>query len=110
LPNPNPPENSFGKAESTELALEFRQFLLWRNPTSPATTIPNKKRENPRQIKKECVVARRGRSGTAEAEEHAFQRVLERMLSRDGIRRGAYDYISHHHILGACHIHYLTLF
>ncbi len=56
------------------------------------------------------MVARRGRNGTAEAEEHAFQRVLERMLSRDGIRRGAYDYISHQHILGAYHIHYLTLF
>ena len=53
------PENSFGKTESTELALEFRQFLLWRNPTSPATTIPKKKKS--RQIKKECVVARRGR-------------------------------------------------
>ena len=49
-------------------------------------------------------MARRGRNGTAEAEEHAFQRVLERMLCRDGIRIGAYDYISHHHILGACHI------
>ena len=62
------PENSFRKTESTELVLEFRQFLLWRNPTSPATTIQNKKRENPRQIKTECVVARQGRSGTAEAE------------------------------------------
>ena len=51
-----------------------------------------------------------GGHGEAEAEEHASQRVLERMLSRDGIRRGAYDYISRHHILGACHIHYLTLF
>jgi hypothetical protein len=50
------------------------------------------------------VVARRGRNGTAEAEEYAFQRVLERMLSRDGIRRGAYDYISHYHILGACEV------
>jgi hypothetical protein len=86
------------------LVLEFRQFLLWRNPTSPATTIPKKKKLESRQIKIECVVARRGRNGTAEAEEHAFQRVLERMLSRDGIRRGAYDYISHYCTLGACHI------
>src|SRR3989344_6510301 len=46
-------------------------FSLRRNPTSPATTIQNKKRENSRQIKIECVVARRGRNGTAEAEEHA---------------------------------------
>ena len=36
------PKNSFAKISSTELALEFRQFLLWRNPTSPATTIPKK--------------------------------------------------------------------
>ncbi|MEI7709739.1 MAG: hypothetical protein WCI76_03430 [bacterium] len=36
------PKNSFAKTSSTELALEFRQFLLWRNPTSPATTIPKK--------------------------------------------------------------------
>jgi len=63
-----------------------------------------KKKMGSRQIKTECVVARRGWNGTAEAEEHAFQRVLERMLSRDGIRRGAYNYISHHHILGACEI------
>jgi hypothetical protein len=50
------------------------------------------------------VVARRGQNGTAEAEEHAFQRVLERMLSRDGIRRGAYDYISHYRERGACEV------
>ena len=50
------------------------------------------------------MVARRGRNGTAEAEEHAFQRVLERMLCRDGIRIGAYDYISHYREHGACHI------
>ena len=40
------PENSFRKTESEELALEFRQFLLWRNPTSPATTIPKKENES----------------------------------------------------------------
>jgi len=50
------------------------------------------------------------RGGEARAERNSrsggtrSQRVLERMLSRDGICRGAYDYISHHHILGACHI------
>ena len=62
------PENSLAKPSPSNGYLEFRQFLLWRNPTSPATTIPNSKRENPRQIKIECVVARRGRNGTAEAE------------------------------------------
>jgi len=40
------PENSFRKTESEELVLEFRQFLLWRNPTSPATTIPKKENGN----------------------------------------------------------------
>ena len=60
------------------------------------------KKRNPRQIKTECVVAGEGRNGTAEAEEHAFQRVLKRMLCRDGIRRGAYDFISHYHARGAC--------
>ena len=91
------------------MALEFRQFLLWRNPTSPATTIPNQKIGTPAK-------QNRMRGGETRAERNSrsvgtrSQRVLERMLSRDGIRRGAYDYISHHHILGACHIHYLTLF
>src|SRR3990167_5531051 len=37
-------------------------FSLRRNPTSPATPTHNKKRENSRQIKTECVVARRGRT------------------------------------------------
>ena len=43
-----------------------------------------------------------GGHGEAGAEEHAFQRVLERMPSRDGIRIGAYDYTSHHHAREAC--------
>jgi len=68
LQNPFPQKIVFAKLRPPNWHLEFRQFLLWRNPTSPATTIPNQKRENPRQIKTECVVARRGRSGTAEAE------------------------------------------
>ncbi|OHB10580.1 MAG: hypothetical protein A3H52_03150 [Candidatus Zambryskibacteria bacterium RIFCSPLOWO2_02_FULL_39_26] len=48
--------------------LEFRQFLLWRNPTSPATTIQNKKRENPRQTKQNAWWRSEGGHGTAEAE------------------------------------------
>ena len=43
----------------------------------------------------------RGRSDTAEAEGHAFWRVVERMLGRGGIRIGAYDYISHYCERGA---------
>ena len=61
-----------------------------------------KKETESAEHKTECVVARRERNGTAEAEEHAPQRVLERMLSRDGIRRGVYDYISHYRERGAC--------
>ncbi|MDO8505625.1 MAG: hypothetical protein Q7S48_03545, partial [bacterium] len=30
--------------------------------------------------------------------------LVERRLCRDGIRRGAYDYISHYHTLRACDI------
>ncbi|MEI8174962.1 MAG: hypothetical protein WCG28_03360 [bacterium] len=82
------PESGFGKTES---AFEFRQFLLWRNPTSPATTIQNQKRENPRQIKTECVVARRGRSDGAGTEPNTLRCSVEWTLRRDGI-------------------HYLTLF
>jgi len=53
---------------------------------------------------------KRMRGGEARAERNSrsggtrSQRVLERMLSRDGIRIGAYDYISHHHARGACDI------
>ena len=97
------PENSFRKTESTELALEFRQFLLWRNPTSPATTIPNQKRENPRPTKKNAWW--RGEGGATERERKNAvvpDSILKWTLRRDGIRRGAYDYISHHHTLCAC--------
>ncbi|MBU0636664.1 hypothetical protein KKH16_00445, partial [Patescibacteria group bacterium] len=50
------------------------------------------------------------RGGEARAERNSrsggtrSQRVLERMLSRDGIRRGAYDYISHYRERGACEV------
>ena len=98
------PENSFRKTKSTELALEFRQFLLWRNPHSPATTIPKKQNLNRRQTKQNAWW--RGESGhrTAEAERHCFRSVSERMLGCDGIRRGAYRLVWLHHALRACHI------
>ena len=101
--NPKQNQPKFCKTSSTELALEFRQFLLWRNPTSPATTIQNQKR-NPPPNKKECVVARRGRSDGAGTEPNTLRCSVEWTLRRDGIRRGAYDYISHCHALRACHI------
>ena|SRR3989344_5630643 len=71
LPNQNPQKNSFGKTESEELALRIPSISPL-GETRPRPPPPYKiKRENPRQIKIECVVARRGRNGTAEAEEHA---------------------------------------
>ncbi|KKR45414.1 MAG: hypothetical protein UT81_C0014G0031, partial [Parcubacteria group bacterium GW2011_GWA2_40_14] len=63
------PENSFGKTESTELALRIPSVSpLKEKPDLARHHHTKSKRENPRQIKTECVVARRGRSGTAEAE------------------------------------------
>ena len=99
------PKNSFAKTSSIELALEFRQFLLWRNPTSPATTIPNQKRENPRQTKKNAWW--RGEGGAEQQKRRQTvvpDSLVERRLCRDGIHRGAYDLVSSHHTLRACHI------
>jgi hypothetical protein len=99
------PKNSFAKTSSTELALEFRQFLLWRNPTSPATTIP--KKENGSRGKSKQNAWWRGEGGATERERKNTvvpDSVLKWTLRRDGIRRGAYDYISHHHTLGACEV------
>ena len=98
------PKNSFAKTSSIELALEFRQFLLWRNPTSPATTIP--KKENGSRGKSKQNAWWRGEGGATERERsraHSLSSV-EWTLRRDGICRGAYDYISHHHTLRACDI------
>jgi hypothetical protein len=99
------PKNSFAKTSSTELALEFRQFLLWRNPPSPATTIPKKKKLNRRQTKQNAWW--RGEGGATERERRNTvvpDSILKWTLRRDGICRGAYDYISHHHTLCACDI------
>ncbi len=99
------PKNSFAKTSSTELALEFRQFLLWRNPTSPATTIP--KKENGSRGKSKQNAWWRGEGGATERERRNTvvpDSILKWTLRRDGIRRGAYDYISHHHTLRACDI------
>jgi hypothetical protein len=99
------PKNSFAKTSSTELALEFRQFLLWRNPTSPATTIP--KKENGSRGKSKQNAWWRGEGGAEQQKRRQTvvpDSLVERRLCRDGIRRGAYDYISHHHTLRACDI------
>ena len=99
------PKNSFAKTSSTELALEFRQFLLWRNPTSPATTIP--KKENGSRGKSKQNAWWRGEGGAEQQKRRQTvvpDSLVERRLCRDGIRRGAYDYISHHHALRACDI------
>jgi len=99
------PKNSFAKTSSTELALEFRQFLLWRNPTSPATTIP--KKENGSRGKSKKNAWWRGEGGAEQQKRRqtvVSDSLVERRLCRDGIRRGAYDYISHRHALRACDI------
>jgi len=98
------PKNSFAKTSSIELALEFRQFLLWRNPTSPATTIP--KKGNGSRGKSKQNAWWRGEGGATERERSRAHSLcsVEWTLRRDRIRRGAYDYISHHHTLRACHI------
>ena len=99
------PENSFRKTESTELALEFRQFLLWRNPTSPAATIP--KIEKGSRGKSKQNAWWRGEGGAEQQKRRqtvVSDSLVERRLCCDGIRRGAYDLLSHHHTLRACHI------
>ncbi len=110
LPNPNP------------------QKIVWQNRVHRiGTRIPSvsplekpdlarhhhteKRKLESRQIKIECVVARRGRTrNSGSGAEHHFWCSVERTLSRDGIRIGAYDLLSHYRARGACHIHYLTLF
>jgi len=92
----------FGKTESTELALEFRQFLLWRNPTSPVTTIP--KKENGSRGKSKQNAWWRGEGGAEQQKRRqtvVSDSLVERRLCRDGIRRGAYNYISNYKSLGA---------
>jgi len=99
------PKNSFAKTSSTELALEFRQFLLWRNPTSPATTIP--KKENGSRGKSKQNAWWRGEGGAEQQKRRqtvVSDSLVERRLCRDGIRRGAYDYILNYHARGACDI------
>ena len=99
------PKNSFAKTSSTELALEFRQFLLWRNPTSPATTIP--KKENGSRGKSKKNVWWRGEGGATERERRNTvvpDSIPKWTLRRDGIRREAYDLVSSHHALRACDI------
>ena len=99
------PKNSFAKTSSTELALEFRQFLLWRNPTSPATTIP--KKENGSRGKSKQNAWWRGEGGAEQQKRRqtvVLDSLVERRLCRDGIRRGAYHLVSNHHTLRACHI------
>jgi len=88
------------------LTLEFRQFLPQRrNPTSPATTIP--KKENGSRGKSKKNAWWRGEGGATERERKntvVSDSILKWTLRRDGIRRGAYDYISLHHTLRACDI------
>ncbi|MBM3204656.1 hypothetical protein FJZ48_01590 [Candidatus Uhrbacteria bacterium] len=95
------PKNSFAKTSSIELALEFRQFLLWRNPTSPATTIPKKENGSRGKSKQNAWWRGEGEAMERERSRAHFLCSVEWTLRRDGIRRGAYDLGSHHHALRA---------
>ena len=81
--------NTCKKLESSLVKLppsKFRQFLP-QGETRPSLhhRHTEKRKSESRQTKKNWTVVGRGRSDTAEAEEHAFQRVLERMLGRGGM-------------------------
>lgn len=65
-----------------------------------ATDIPNQKGSRAKKPRMNTV-ARRGRTRNSGSGGTRSQRVLERTLSRDGIRRGAYKLTSHHHTLRA---------
>jgi len=69
-----------------------------------------KVKKKSRQNEIECVVVSDDERDTKEANQQALWRVVEWRLWRGGIRRGAHNYITHHHILRVCYIHYLTLF
>ena len=104
LPNPNPQKNSFGKTESEELALRIPSVSPLEKPDLARHHHTEKKKTESAEHKTECVVARRGRNGTAVAERHCFRSVSERTMCRDGIRIGAYTLVLLHHALRACHI------
>ena len=95
------PENSFRKTESTESALRIPSVSPL-GETRPRLPPPYQKKKTEITQKQN-----RMRGGEARAERLSIrsrtrsQRVLERMLSRDGIRRGACDYISNYHARGA---------
>ena len=76
--------------------------LQRRNPPEAQSPIPKKeipRKQNENGKRWGWGRTRRGRSGGTRS-----QRVLERMLSRDGIRRGAYRLVLLHHTLRACDI------
>ena len=75
--------DSFFIIPSISLVIVYHNVMIYRNSPRP-TAHSEKKKSRAKQIKHEKAVGR-GRYGTAEAEEHAFQRVLERRLWRGGI-------------------------
>ena len=97
------PKNSFAKTSSTELALEFRQFLLWRNPTSPATIIPKKENLNRRQTKQNAWW--RGEGGT---EQQKRRNTPPACSGADAVpwRNSSWSVLLNptHHMLRACDI------
>ena len=104
LPNPNPQKNSFGKTESEELALRIPSVSPLEKPDLARHHHTEKKKTESAEHKTECVVARRGRNGTAEAEEHAPSVFWSGCCSVTEFVVERTIYISHYHFLGTCHI------
>ena len=85
------PENSFGKTESIVSTTNNKITTEWIPPVSPLEKparathchTENQKGNRAKQNRMHSVLL--GRCDTAEAEEHAFQRVLERRLWRGGM-------------------------
>ena len=98
------PKNSFAKTSSTELALEFRQFSFEKPDLARHH---HTEKENGSRGKSKQNAWWRGEGGATERERKNTvvpDSILKWTLRRDGIRRGAYDYISHHHTLRACEV------
>ena len=105
LPNYFSGDLDLAKPSPPNWHLEFRQFLLWRDPTSPATTIPKKENLNRWQTKQNAWW--RGEGGTGQQKRRqtvVADSLVERRLCRDGIRRVAYRLVLLHHTLRACDI------
>ena len=102
LPNQNPQKIVLAKPSPH---LNSVSFSLRRNPPSPRHHHTEKRKGN--RAKQKNNAWWRGEGGATERERKrtpVFWCSVEWTLRHDGIRRGAYDYISHHHARGACEV------